>query len=115
MTMLDDRGWLPEQVALLTTQHRHPVHAELVANRAAYWDLLWSTDDVFYATVMGFEGLERPVVVLAVDGFHEGFDARALMYHGMSRARDQLVIVGDPDLLTPVVGEKMMRRLGRSG
>ena len=114
VTMLDDRGWLPEQVALLTTQHRHPVHSELAADRAGYWDLLWSSDDVFYSTVIGFSGLDRPAVVLAVDGFHPDVDPRALMYAGMSRARDQLVIVADPDQLTPIVGEKMMRRLTRS-
>lgn len=114
MAMLDDRGWLPEQVALLTTQHRHPVHVELAADKNAYWDLLWSTDDVFYSTVTGFKGLERPAVVLAVDGFHQGIDPRAIMYSGMSRATDQLVIVGDPDVIAPVVGDKIMRRIARS-
>ena len=115
MTLIDERGWLPEQVALLTTRHRHPVHVELAADRARYWDLLWSADDVFYATVNGFKGLERPAVVLAVDGFHDGTDPRTVMYAGMSRASDLLIVVADPGPLAAVVGEKTMRRLGRSG
>lgn len=114
MALLDERGWLPEQVALLTTCHRHPVHAELAADPYRYWDTLWSTDDIFYATVNGFKGLERPVVVLAVDGFHDEADARAVIYAGMSRARDMLVVVADPAVLAPVVGDKVMRRLTRS-
>ncbi len=37
---------------------------------------------------MGFKGFDRPVVVLAVDGFREGV-ARDVMYAGLSRARDE--------------------------
>ena len=59
---------------------------------------------------MGFKGLERPVVVLAVDGFHEGV-ARDVMYAGLSRARDQLVVCGDLELVAPVVGREVARRL----
>lgn len=35
------------------------------------------------------------------------------MYAGMSRARDLLIIVGDPSVVEPAVGEKVMRRLKR--
>ena len=34
-----------------------------------------------------------PVVVLAVDGFHEGVDPKDVLYVGMSRARDKLIVV----------------------
>ena len=56
-------------------------------------DHLWllDADEVFYTTVQSFKGLERPVVVLAVNGFN--FDAveREILHVGMSRARSLLV------------------------
>lgn len=112
--LLEARGWLPEHVALLTTQHRHPVHVELGDDKSAYWNELWATDDVFYSTVAGFKGLERPVVVLAVDGFHDTADPRSVMYTGMSRARDLLIIVGPANELARVLDAKTMRRLKKN-
>ena len=110
--LLENRGWLPEHIALLTTQHRHPVQVESAGDKAAYWEDFWR-NDVFYSTVAGFKGLERPVVVLAVDGFHEGISPASVMYAGMSRARDLLIVVGEEALLAEAVGDKLMRRLQR--
>ncbi|MGV1037036.1 MAG: NERD domain-containing protein [Candidatus Nanopelagicales bacterium] len=95
-----DEGWEPRDVALLTTQHRHPVQVEQQSgDYGSYWKNLWSGDDIFYGTAAGFKGLERPAVVVAVDGFREGVNPRELLYVAMSRARDKLVVVGDPDVL----------------
>lgn len=113
MTLHDHGGWLPEHIALLTTKHRHPVQAQQADDKVAYWDGLWSDHTVFYSTVSGFKGLERPVVVLAVNGFHDGIDPRSVLYAGMSRARDLLVVVGAPDELAMILTPKMMRRLER--
>ena len=110
--LFESGGWLPEHIALLTTAHRHPVQADAAHDKAAYWDDFWG-NDVFYSTVAGFKGLERPVVVLAVDGFHEGVDPRSVMYAGMSRARDLLIVVGDRDAVAAAVGDRVMRRLHR--
>ena len=110
--LLEVRGWLPEHVAVLTTRHRHPVQVESADDKAGYWDDFWG-EDVFYSTVAGFKGLERPAVVLAVDGFHDGVDPGHVMYAGMSRARDLLVVVGEPGLVEAAVGDKVMRRLRR--
>lgn len=111
-SLFEAEGWLPEHIALLTTAHRHPVQVEAAGDRAAYWDDFWG-NDVFYSTVAGFKGLERPVIVLAVDGFHEGVDPRSVMYAGMSRARDLLIVVGDPEQVSAAVGDRVMRRLQR--
>lgn len=111
--LLDDRGWLPEHIALLTTKHRHPVQIEQANDRVAYWDDLWSENAVFYSTVSGFKGLERPAVVLAVNGFHDGIDPRSVLYAGMSRARDLLIVVGAEDELAAILNDKSMRRLRR--
>ena len=112
-SLVERRGWLPEHVALLTTKHRHPVHVERGADKTEYWQDLWSSDDVFYSTVAGFKGLERPVVVLAVDGFHDGAPPASVLYAGMSRARDLLIVVGPSAVIAPVLGDKGMRRLRR--
>ncbi len=111
---LMDAGWPPESLALLTTGRRHPVQLERVQARgtAGYWDSFWDADDAFYGHVLGFKGLERPAIVLAVNGFREVERAREMLYVGMSRARDLLVICADPTLLREHAGAGVMRRLG---
>jgi phosphoglycolate phosphatase-like HAD superfamily hydrolase len=63
-------GWEPGQIALLVTGKRHPLQKELLDHRGwdGYWDAFFAGDDVFYGHVLGFKGLERPAVVLAVNG-----------------------------------------------
>lgn len=99
--------WEPQQIALLTTKHRHPAHADRVAQVGddAYWEDFFADDDVFYGTVSGFKGLERTCVVLAVNGFSAEARARQMLYVGLSRARSQLVVVGDLDVIAPA-GER---------
>ena len=65
--------------------------------------LFWEGDDVFYGHVLGFKGLERPAVILAVNGFREE-----------ARARDLLVVCGDLDLIRRVGGEGVVQRLLRA-
>jgi ATP-dependent exoDNAse (exonuclease V) alpha subunit len=50
--------------------------------------------DVFFGTVQGFKGLERSVVVLAINGIHANASQKEMLYVGMTRARDRLVVVG---------------------
>ena len=68
-----DQGWDPQDVALLTTHHRHPEQANRVEldGRDGYWDSFWDGTDLFFSTVAAFKGLERPAIVLAVDGFRD--------------------------------------------
>ena len=40
--LVEERGWLPEHVALLTTAHRHPVQLEQSDDKAGYWGDLWA-------------------------------------------------------------------------
>lgn len=101
-----DEGWQTRDIALLTTKSKHPIQAEQIADgKDAYWELLFEGDDVFYSTVSGFKGLERPVVVLAIDGFHEGVKDSDVLYVGMSRARDLLVVCGPPEYRKALLGE----------
>ncbi|MEI6621031.1 MAG: ATP-binding domain-containing protein [Actinomycetes bacterium] len=101
MNLLEN-GWEPLHVALLTTCHRHPVQVEQQrGGQDSYWSTFWTGHDMFYGTVMGFKGLERPAVVLAIDGFHDGIDPDEVLYCGMSRARDLLIVGGSRRPMPP--------------
>ncbi|HYO33348.1 MAG TPA: NERD domain-containing protein [Nocardioidaceae bacterium] len=110
-----DSGWRPEHVMLLTTGRRHPVQLERTGvddDQEAYWRTYWENDDVFYGHVLGCKGLERRAVVLCVNDSTVQDRARERLYVGMSRATDELVVVGDPNLIREVGGEAVARRLG---
>jgi hypothetical protein len=80
----------------------------------AYWEGFFAGDDVFYGTVAGFKGLERTAVVLAVNGFSEAARAKEMLYVGLSRARVQLVVVGDLETVAAVGGEGVRKRLAEA-
>ncbi|MGY1703528.1 ATP-binding domain-containing protein [Geodermatophilus sp. SYSU D00697] len=110
--LLEEEDWPPEAVALLTTHRRHPVQVERQSGgQDAYWATYWEDDDLFYGHVLGFKGLERPAVVLAVNGFRDEARAREMLYVGLSRARDLLVVCGDLEQIRRVGGEAVARRL----
>jgi len=112
--MLDD-GWRPENVMLLTTGHRHPVQMERTGeddDQEKYWRTYWEDDDVFYGHVLGCKGLERRAVVLCVNESTIRDRARERLYVGMSRATDELVVIGQPDMIREVGGEAVARQLG---
>lgn len=111
---LVDEGWPQGQIALLTTGRRHEMQVELTeefGDRASYWDEFFAEESVFYGHVLGFKGLERPVVVLAVNGIRDVDRAKEYLYVGMSRARTQLVVCGDLDLIAEHGGQALRKRL----
>ena len=109
-----EEGWLPEHLALLTTGSRHPEQRERQARgQRDYWSTFWDAEQVFYGHVLGFKGLERPAVVLAVNGFGADGRGREKLYVGLSRARDRLVVCGDPERLREVGGDAVYQRLTR--
>lgn len=105
--------WQPGQVALLTTKHKHPLQDEVVLGHgwAEYWDEFFAEETVFYGHVLGFKGLERQVVVLAINGFKQPERAKEMLYVGLSRARTQLVVCGDLAEIARVGGEGVRKRL----
>jgi hypothetical protein len=111
-TLLES-GWEPRNVALLTTGHRHPVQVERTDfhDQEGYWRTYWD-DDVFYGHVLGCKGLERRAVVLCLNEDGSRDRARERLYVGMSRATDELVVVGDPGTVRRVAGDDVARRLG---
>ena len=64
-----------------------------------------------YGHVLGFKGLERRAVVLVVNEESAFERSRERLYVGLSRARDQLVVCGDPDFIREVGGADLARRL----
>jgi phosphoglycolate phosphatase-like HAD superfamily hydrolase len=106
-------GWQPGQIALLVTGKRHQLQKEMLDCHGwdGYWDAFFAGDDVFYGHVLGFKGLERPVVVLAVNGIRDQSRGREYLYVGLSRARSCLVVCGDLDNIAAVGGEGIRRRL----
>jgi hypothetical protein len=57
------------------------------------------------------KGLERRTVVLVVNEDAKFERSRERLYVGLSRARDQLVVCGDPDFIREVGGQDLARRL----
>jgi hypothetical protein len=107
-----DEGWRARDVALLTTGSRHPEQAaRQLAGHRAYWDSFWDEDQVFYGHVLGFKGLERRAVVLALNETDPPRRSRERLYVGLSRARDQLVVCGDPDFIEATGGPAVLRQL----
>lgn len=49
--------------------------------------------------------------MLAVDGFRDAATAKETLLVGMSRARDQLVVCGDPEELRRVGGKRLAKKL----
>jgi hypothetical protein len=109
-------GWEPGQIALLVTGTRHQLQKEILDYHGwdGYWDAFFAGDEVFYGHVLGFKGLERPVVVLAVNGLHDQSRGREYLYVGLSRARSCLVVCGDLDHIAAIGGAGLRRRLEAS-
>jgi hypothetical protein len=109
-------GWEPGQIALLVTGKRHQLQKEILDYHGwdGYWDAFFAAEDVFYGHVLGFKGLERPVVVLAVNGLRDQSRGREYLYVGLSRARSCLVVCGDLDRIAAVGGPGLRQRLQSS-
>ncbi len=68
--------------------------------------------DWYYGHVLGFKGLERRAVVLALNESRPRERSKERLYVGLSRARDQLVVCGDPEFVRDVGGPYVAKRLG---
>ena len=67
---------------------------------------------MFYGHVLGFKGLERRVIVLALNESQARSRSTERLHVGLSRAREQLVVCGDPEFVRTVGGPDVARRLG---
>jgi hypothetical protein len=110
-------GWEPGQIALLVTGRRHQLQKEMLDYHGwdGYWDAFFAGEEVFYGHVLGFKGLERPVVVLAVNGIRDMSRSREYLYVGLSRARSCLTVCGDLEQIAAIGGIGIRRRLRDAG
>ncbi len=52
--------------------------------------------------------------MLAINGFRDETRAKEMLYVGLSRARDLLVVCGDVDMIKRIAGDAVVRRLIKS-
>ncbi|MFI8768122.1 hypothetical protein ACIGN6_24865 [Streptomyces sp. NPDC053792] len=105
LDLLLESGRAPGEILVLTTGDPHPWAAhELSFGEAAYWAQQDNGDDVFFAHASAVErATARPVVIVAVNGGDEEASARALPA-AMTRAGALLVVCGDPQRVTALLG-----------
>lgn len=109
-------GWANNQIALLTTNSRHPIHQGFFEADTIdeYWREFHANEVEFYGHVLGFKGLERSVAILCVDGFRDMDRAAERLYVGLSRARTLLVVVGSSEQLRQAGGNQLDMVLSRA-
>ncbi|MGW3558239.1 hypothetical protein ACWDNT_12860 [Streptomyces sp. NPDC000963] len=105
LDLLLESGRAPGEVLLLTTGEQHPWAAhELSFGETAYWAQQDTGDDVFFADASAVDrAASRPVVIVAVNGGDDEATARALPA-AQARAGTLLVVCGDPQRITAVLG-----------
>ncbi|MEV8588357.1 hypothetical protein [Streptomyces sp. NPDC051180] len=105
LDMLLESGRAPGDVLVLTTGDQHPWAAhELSFGEAAYWAQQDTGGDVFFADASAVErAAARPVVIVALNGGDDETAARALP-SAMQRAGVLLVVCGDAQRVTSVLG-----------
>jgi hypothetical protein len=106
-------GWKKSDICVLTTSSKHPSHLQRAPwrNSSEYWDSYFLEDEVFYGTVFGFKGLERRVIVLAMNGWKIEEAKKDLLYTAITRARDLLIICGSPEDLRQSGGKELLKKL----
>ena len=106
-------GWSAGDICVIATGSRHPVHKDLVesAKRTEYWNSFFDDDQVFYGHINGFKGLERRVVVLAINGFKNENAKKDMLYTAITRARDVLYICAKAEDLREAGGKEMLKRI----
>lgn len=111
---LRGEGWSSGAIAVLSTGTHWPTESEAFEGYEAYWDHVLDARDVHRGGIRDFQGLERPVVVVVVNGFDDPAHAREILYLGISRARSLLVVVGPGELIEKVGGDRVRKRLRKA-
>jgi ATP:corrinoid adenosyltransferase len=99
--IIAEGGWLPGNLAVITTRKLHSKHrAAKEQDELAYWKSYLDASDIFYSHVSSFKGLEREMVIVAVNGIPSDADGLQQLYVAMSRAKDDLVLIGTKEDLS---------------
>jgi AAA domain len=93
--LLMNYPWDAEHILVLNTGDKSPRHlSALKKGKIKYWERFIKPIDAFHSNVSVIKGLERPVVVLVLDEFVEGSNVQQQLYVGLSRALDDVVLIG---------------------
>jgi superfamily I DNA/RNA helicase len=107
VTVLLEEGWQPKDILVITTNHRHREQREKLKEhnfkKKLVWEDFFERDEVFYSHVSAIKGLERPVVVVAVDGWKNIDLKDEYTYVALTRARDLLIMCGEVDELEKII------------
>jgi hypothetical protein len=109
-------GWSPGDICVLTTGSRHETQRKEGdgALSRPYWKKYFEEEATYHCTTSGFKGLERRVVVLAMNGWKEEGRKKDILYTAVTRARDVLVICGSKEEVTQAGGKEFFKKLIRS-
>jgi hypothetical protein len=109
-------GWNPGDIVLLTTGSRHSIQREEGSGALSRpdWKKFFDADETYHCTTTGFKGLERRVVVLAINGWKDPAKKKDILYTAITRARDQLIICGSKEEITQAGGKEFFKKLSRS-
>jgi len=114
--LLISQGWKPGDICVLTTGSRHTIQRNEGegAQSRVYWKKFFEEDATYHCTTTGFKGLERRVVVLAMNGWKEPERKKDILYTSITRARDLLIICGSKEEIVHSGGKEFFKKLTRS-
>jgi hypothetical protein len=79
-----------------------------------YWKRYFEEESVYHCTIAGFKGLERRAVVIAMNDWKEPDRKKDILYTGVTRARDLLIICGSKEEITQAGGKEFFKKLARN-
>ncbi|MBC7462783.1 MAG: AAA family ATPase [Actinobacteria bacterium] len=112
---LISEGWSPADICVLTTGDSHPKKksTETVQGSVGYRESFFSGQDVFYGHALGFKGLERSAIVLAINGWKHPDQKKEMLYSAVTRARDLLIICAEEETLKQAGGREFVKLVKR--
>jgi hypothetical protein len=112
---LISKGWNPGDICVLTTGSRHAIQRQdgQGALSRVYWKKFFEEEATYHCTTTGFKGLERRVVVLAINGWKDSDRKKDILYTSVTRARDLLIICGSKEEITQAGGKEFFKKLAK--
>lgn len=112
---LISQGWKLSDICVLTTGSRHELQRTQGdgAMSRPYWKRYFEEESVYHCTIGGFKGLERRAVIIAMNGWKEPDRKKDILYTGITRARDLLIICGSKEEITQSGGKEFFKKLSR--
>jgi hypothetical protein len=113
---LISQGWNPGDICVLTTGSRHAIQRQdgQGALSRVYWKKFFEEEATYHCTTTGFKGLERRVVILAINGWKNLDRKKDILYTSVTRARDLLIICGSKEEITQAGGKEFFKKLSRT-